>query len=153
MYGLPCSFLLQKTRIKLQPHNLAMHGQPFAQLADLMKDVDHRESVSEADIRHAKKYIDNITDTRSLSINISEVCEVLRYLRNTCIQCKHNQDLIVHSHLVDSFKKLVDVVFDPTLSTTHQQQHCAGAGGGGEEFVKSVKRLKMLCITFLGMPR
>jgi len=126
-----------------------MHGQPFAQLADLMKDVDHRESVSEADIQHAKKYIENIADTQSLSTNITEVCEVLRYLRNTCIQCKHNQDLIVHSHLVDSFKKLVDVVFDPTLSTTHQQQHCGG-GGGRDEFVKSVNRLKMLCITFLG---
>ena len=108
----------------------------YAQLADKMKTSYERGKVTTDDIIDMKSSIVKIQMFEDLLDNIDMVYHMLRYLRNICIECKNNQNLIINGGLVNDIKILMELIFNPTVETL-----C------GKEYIN---KIKLVSIQFLG---
>merc|ERR1711955_161477 len=79
---------------------IVMHGEHLAQLATRMMEPEDRKSVSLEDVTIAKSFLSSITDTKTMIANLADMSAAIRFLRNACIDCKRNQDLIVQSDII-----------------------------------------------------
>ncbi|XP_065670775.1 ataxin-10 isoform X2 [Hydra vulgaris] len=83
----------------------------YLHLADLAKKFEYRESIKLDDFKNVKKYLDSFHEVKE-----EDLCNLyhsVRFLRNTCINSKKNQDIILSANLLPAFinilKKLLDM--------------------------------------------
>jgi len=110
----------------------------FCEQVQLMKDPVQRELVTLQHITEAKDFIASVTadPQQHLADNITETCHVYRYLRNACVQCAKNQNLIVESKLMADVKLFINMIFDPSVLVSVESV--------------SLKQLRTAVIQFLG---
>lgn len=109
----------------------------IAKATELMKSPEARDKVTKDDIENVKTLASSIKTMNEFTDKIAFVYHSYRYLRNACIQCKKNQDLIVQSDILSVIKTLIEFSFDPTLETNYDDK----------SFIKNVKELS---VQFLG---
>jgi len=92
-------------------------GSNYNELASITRELQGRQDLTHETISGAVKDLDKVRDAvkteGAICDNLSLAKSIFHFLRNSCVQCKRNQDWLIECNVVLTLKDIVEIVIEP----------------------------------------
>lgn len=87
----------------------------YQEYAKKLMDKTERENLSKDDVNKMVVLLHNVNKDGKLDESLMLIYNILLCLRNSCIHCMKNQNIIINSNIFEAYKDLMDEILSPEL--------------------------------------